>query len=192
MAEEGFPRELVESLVNLPIISTFICAASQARQVRTNAFFVDEANVHYRAFQTVKRKLLEKDYSHQGKLKDWIQRIVHTTFSEEIRKEKDRSEYFVLLSQLEESSIYSDILSDETGINPRSALEEKESVQAIEECLRTLTQEQRDAILLCTFFPLTYAEAAESLGIPETAMPGRIHRAREKLYKCLRRRGILT
>ena len=60
----------------------------------------------------------------------------------------------------------------------------------VEDALATLTEPFADVIELVDVDGLSYAEAAEALGIPVGTVMSRLHRARKKIREQLRRTGV--
>jgi RNA polymerase sigma factor (sigma-70 family) len=63
-------------------------------------------------------------------------------------------------------------------------------LQIIHEAINCLPERLRAPIVLCYLQGLTYAAAAQQLGLSETAVRGRLARARERLSRDLTRRGV--
>ena len=61
---------------------------------------------------------------------------------------------------------------------------------AVEEALHALTAPFSEVIELVDIDGLSYAEAAEALGIPVGTVMSRLHRARKKIREQLRRKGV--
>lgn len=59
----------------------------------------------------------------------------------------------------------------------------------LERAVRALSPEDRDAISAVGLFGLSYAEAADSLGVPEGTVKSRVFRARRALMTAFGRRG---
>jgi RNA polymerase sigma factor (sigma-70 family) len=64
-------------------------------------------------------------------------------------------------------------------------------VVALEEELQRLPARHRDPLVLCYFQGKTNQEAAQALGCPEGSISARLSQARERLRKCLTRRGCV-
>jgi RNA polymerase sigma factor (sigma-70 family) len=67
---------------------------------------------------------------------------------------------------------------------------EPDARHAVDEELGRLSERDRLPILLCDLDELSYAEAAERLGVSETTLRGRLARGRERLRRRLERRGV--
>jgi len=70
-------------------------------------------------------------------------------------------------------------VADETGAVDLSA--------SVEQAVRALPQEDRDAFGAVTMFGLTYAEAADALGVPSGTVKSRVFRARRAIAAVLDR-----
>ncbi|WP_422931971.1 sigma-70 family RNA polymerase sigma factor [Singulisphaera sp. PoT] len=76
--------------------------------------------------------------------------------------------------------------------SPQEPDEEAPEAQALHlhEEIDGLPERLRDPVVLCYFQGLTYAAAADRLGVTEVAVRGRLARARERLRQSLTRRGV--
>jgi RNA polymerase sigma factor (sigma-70 family) len=64
--------------------------------------------------------------------------------------------------------------------------------QALQEEIRLLPASLRAPLILCCLEGQSYAQAARRLGMRESTLRGRLHRARRRLEARLRRRGLLA
>jgi RNA polymerase sigma factor (sigma-70 family) len=64
--------------------------------------------------------------------------------------------------------------------------------QALREEIRRLPESLRAPLILCCLEGRSYDLAARHLNLPESTLRGRLHRARQRLERQLRRRGILS
>lgn len=81
---------------------------------------------------------------------------------------------------------------DPLTLEPLSTLDFADDVifgEALEQALRTLAPEDRDAFNAITLFGLSYAEAGEALGVPAGTVKSRVFRARRGLASVLLAEG---
>jgi RNA polymerase sigma-70 factor (ECF subfamily) len=64
-------------------------------------------------------------------------------------------------------------------------LERHERLEALQRNIAALPEKQAAALLLCHFDGLSYRDAAEALGVSESAIKSLIHRAREGLTRAM-------
>ena len=78
---------------------------------------------------------------------------------------------------------------DPVSLEPLSSADFADDVvlaSALEQAMRVLAPEDRDALGAVTLFGLSYAEAAETLGVPVGTVKSRVFRARRTLTTVLR------
>lgn len=72
---------------------------------------------------------------------------------------------------------------DEAGsVNPAEALRERTEMES---ALRSLADDEREALVLKEVVGMTYREISESCGVPLGTVQSRIHRARQRLVDAL-------
>jgi RNA polymerase sigma-70 factor (ECF subfamily) len=69
-------------------------------------------------------------------------------------------------------------------------VEDRELGGALEECLETLANDQREVFDLRHGEGFTYAEIAAALEITHGTVMSRLHRARRKMRECLEAKGM--
>ena len=69
-------------------------------------------------------------------------------------------------------------------------VEDRELGGALEECLETLSEDQREVFDLRHGEGFKYAEIAAALEISHGTVMSRLHRAREKMRECLEGKGM--
>lgn len=139
------------------------------------------------AFLTAYRKLNAFRF---GSFRAWLLRIVTNTCYDEIRRQKRRS--VVPLYPLDEHSeeVESPIWLEDPGETPEEAAMLMELNHAIQKSLGTLEADFRIVVVLIDVMAMSYAEAAEVLGIPLGTLKSRLRRARLKLRFSLKKAAI--
>ncbi|MEM1430850.1 MAG: RNA polymerase sigma factor [Pseudomonadota bacterium] len=110
----------------------------------------------------------------QTRLEPWLFRILRNAWIDMGRRIGTRG-IEIDIDDMPEASVY-----DGTRANEANIL-----VKQTEAALRTLSDEQREVILLVCFEELSYAEAAEVLGIPKGTVMSRLARGRIALAEKL-------
>jgi RNA polymerase sigma-70 factor, ECF subfamily len=102
----------------------------------------------------------------RSRFSTWLYRVVRNTCLDQVRQGKRRPIPVESLDPEPPSGDFADAV----------ALSE-----SLERALRGLAQEDRDALSAVSLFDLTYAEAAEALGVPVGTVKSRVFRARRSL-----------
>jgi RNA polymerase sigma-70 factor (ECF subfamily) len=140
---------------------------------------VQETLMHaYRGFGQFKRGT---------NLKGWLMRIMLNLFISHYRHQK-RTVPTVslegLLEELELAEENADLLLDE-AISPEEIVMAQVMDDEVAKALEQLPDNFREIVILCDIEGLSYAEAAEALGIPIGTVRSRLSRARETLRRLL-------
>ena len=140
---------------------------------------VQETLMHaYRGFGQFKRGT---------NLKGWLMRIMLNLFISHYRHQK-RTVPTVslegLLEELELAEENADLLLDE-AISPEEIVMAQVMDDEVAKALEQLPDNFREIVILCDIEGLSYAEAAEVLGIPIGTVRSRLSRARETLRRLL-------
>lgn len=118
----------------------------------------------------------------EGSFKAWLIRIATNACYDEFRRRKRRPQ-----SSLDEITDENEsagfLRSDEPG--PEQMRQRRELVQAIQNCLKGLPNDQRVAIVLCDVEGYDYNEIADLETVSLGTVKSRISRARSKLRDCL-------
>jgi RNA polymerase sigma-70 factor (ECF subfamily) len=123
-----------------------------------------------------------------GSFKAWLLRIAVNTCYDILRRRQRRP------------STSLEVVIDETGdsprladrrIGPERAALAAETIDAVEQALLTLPDDQRTIVVLCDVQGLSYEEAAEVEGIALGTVKSRLSRARTRLRQFLIARGEL-
>jgi len=136
--------------------------------------------VFMRAFQALPM------FKGRSSLCTWIYRIAANTTLMELRKHTRRPPVDPL-SQVDAEQVATLIDSAETTCkdNPERRLVEHELGEMINDALSTLSPNLRIAFILRDIEQLSVAETAQALGLSETAVKSRTHRARKALREQL-------
>jgi RNA polymerase sigma-70 factor (ECF subfamily) len=89
-----------------------------------------------------------------------------------------------LLEELELAEENADLLLDE-AISPEEIVMAQVMDDEVAKALKQLPDNFREIVILCDIEGLSYAEAAEALGIPIGTVRSRLSRARETLRRLL-------
>ncbi len=118
---------------------------------------------------TVLRALDRRDQWHQGsRLDSWMMTMMRNIWIDEQRARRRRGETFVA----EEAG---------AGIGAGGGQEEAVELGVIDRALRTLPDEQREAVLLVMVEGYSYKEAAAIVGCPVGTLNSRLVRGRDAL-----------
>jgi RNA polymerase sigma factor (sigma-70 family) len=129
------------------------------------------------ATQEVFVKMLKHAQQFHGdaKLSTWLFSITANLCRDHLRKADNKAK--------EPEEVLVNIASSDHG--PEKRLEIRENEKRVREALESLTEEQREAILLSRYQGLSYAEIAQVSGCSEGAVKTRVFRAMETLKKKL-------
>jgi RNA polymerase sigma-70 factor, ECF subfamily len=117
-----------------------------------------------------------------GSFKSWLMRIATNACYDELRHRKRRPQSsFDELTEDNESAAF----LQSSGIGPEGQQQQMELMQAIEECLQTLPDEQRVTAVLGDVEGYDYQEIAEITQVSLGTVKSRMSRARSKLRDCL-------
>jgi len=120
-------------------------------------------------------------------LKGWLMRIMLNLFISHYRHQQ-RTVLTVslegLLEELELAEENTDLLLDE-AISPEEVVMARVMDDEVAKALEQLPDNFREIVILCDIEGLSYAEAAEALGIPIGTVRSRLSRARETLRRLL-------
>ena len=105
--------------------------------------------------------------------RQWVFAVAHNLAIDRLRQEMRRGIHVAI----------EDV--DEAAIVFPAAQEHRVRHNELMRALDTLPQDQRSVILLISVEDLTYAEAAEALGVPIGTIMSRLARGREKLQRAL-------
>jgi RNA polymerase sigma-70 factor (ECF subfamily) len=105
--------------------------------------------------------------------RQWVFAVAHNLAVDKLRQEKRRGIH-VAIEDVDEGTMVS-----------AAAQEHRVRHNELMRALDTLPQDQRSVILLISVEDLSYAEAAEALGVPIGTVMSRLARGREKLQRAL-------
>jgi RNA polymerase sigma-70 factor (ECF subfamily) len=149
------------------------------RSLESAEDLVQETLVHaYRGFAQFRRGT---------NLKAWLMRIMLNLFISHYRHQQ-RTVPTVslegLLEELELTEEGSNFLLDES-VSPEEIVMSRVMDDEVAKALEKLPEPFREVVILCDIEGLSYAEAAEALGIPIGTVRSRLSRARETLRQLL-------
>ena len=117
-----------------------------------------------------------------GSFKAWLMRIATNACYDELRRRKRRPQ--TSLDQIiDENESFAFLSSPDDG--PEKKQQSLEMMHAIEDCLRTLPDEQRITAVLGDVEGYDYQEIAGLTGVSLGTVKSRMSRARMKLRECL-------
>jgi RNA polymerase sigma-70 factor (ECF subfamily) len=119
-----------------------------------------------------------KTFAAHAKLETWITRITINRCRTHARKEWLRRKLLRTWVEQQPSSLTASAM-------PEAAFESDERANAVREAVAQLTQQGREAIVLCYLEGLTVSEAAQALGVRRGTLEVRITRARQQLRDAL-------
>lgn len=123
-----------------------------------------------------------------GNFRAWLLRIVTNACYDELRRRKRRPQSS--LDEITEEYESPSFMADD-GIGPEEHQQKVELVNAVQQCLEDLPDEQRVAAVLCDVEGRAYQEIAEIMSVSLGTVKSRISRARNKLRECLQGFGEL-
>ncbi|MGQ9461835.1 MAG: sigma-70 family RNA polymerase sigma factor [Candidatus Fervidibacter sp.] len=140
---------------------------------------VQETLIHaYRGFSRFKRGT---------NLKGWLMRILLNLFVNHYRHQQRSVQMISLEGLLEEMELEeenADFLLDDS-VSPEEIVLARVVDEEVENALKRLPDQFREVVILCDLEGLSYAEAAQALGIPIGTVRSRLSRAREILRQWL-------
>lgn len=118
-----------------------------------------------------------------GNFKAWLLRIATNGCYDELRRRKRRPQSS--LEGITEDNDESFAFLRDPEIGPEARQQQLELVQAIEQCLQTLPDDQRVTAVLCDVEGYDYSEIASITDVSLGTVKSRMSRARAKLRDCL-------
>ncbi|WP_420628696.1 RNA polymerase sigma factor [Candidatus Leptofilum sp.] len=118
-----------------------------------------------------------------GNFKAWLLRITTNGCYDELRRRKRRPQSS--LEGITEDNTESFAFLRDPAIGPEQRQQQLELVQAIEECLQNLPDDQRVTAVLCDVEGYDYGSIAEMTEVSLGTVKSRVSRARSKLRDCL-------
>ncbi len=144
----------------------------------------DAADVTQEVFLTVWRTL--PSFRGESRFSSWLYRLTANACIDHLRREKRRRTVPLTREEDGEEQIL-DIPDPAPG--PQEEAERAERRAALRRAVAQLPEDQRAALLLRESGGLSYAEIAQTLGVPEGTVKSRIARARLQLREILSRDG---
>lgn len=129
---------------------------------------------------TLHRALSRVGYWRSGSnLRAWLMTIMHNLFVNQVKLSKRKDA--VVVSSAEHSGVYN-------GEHDRKGL----VLRDLERGLATLSEEQREALLLVGMEQYSYQEAAKIAGVSVSTLTSRLHRARRDLQDHMQEKSALS
>lgn len=161
MTIDAFARDLVALLPNLRRFALSLCR---------NGDLADDL-----VQTTVERALKARDrFDPATRLDAWTFRILRNAWIDQTRRTGTRGEMVDI-----------DDAPDAATVDGRTETENRLMLGSVEAAMAALPDEQRAVMLLVCVEELTYAEAAEVLGIPAGTVMSRLSRARLAVMRSL-------
>lgn len=118
-----------------------------------------------------------------GNFKAWLLRITTNGCYDELRRRKRRPQSS--LERITDDNQESFAFLRDPAIGPEKRQQQLELIQAIEECLQNLPDDQRVTAVLCDVEGYDYNEIASMTDVSLGTVKSRVSRARSKLRDCL-------
>lgn len=127
-----------------------------------------------------------ENYEPTAKFSSWVYRIARNLCVDDKRRHWSRR--VVLNSQLSEDDGGPDFLdfAADRGINARDRFLEKTDMDIIREAIESLSDEQREVMLLHKYEGMSYKEIADILGVTPESVKQRAYRAHMRLREILK------
>lgn len=120
---------------------------------------------------------------HGGNFKAWLLRITTNGCYDELRRRKRRPQSS--LERITDDNQESFAFLRDPAIGPEKRQQQLELIQAIEECLQHLPDDQRITAVLCDVEGYDYNAIADITDVSLGTVKSRVSRARSKLRDCL-------
>jgi RNA polymerase sigma-70 factor (ECF subfamily) len=172
----------------------------ERRAFKQCVFAVHEEQAALDIVQDSMMKLADKYAAKpSGELPLLFQRILQNTIRDHFRRQKVRSTWTTLLSNLglggeddDGDPLETFQVDDDSNIpaNPADRMEQSQVMGAIEEAVQALPARQREAFMLRYWEELDVSETAKAMGCSEGSVKTHCSRATHALAKVLRSKGI--
>jgi RNA polymerase sigma-70 factor (ECF subfamily) len=180
-------------------LSDFL-ASVERRAFKQSVFSVRDDEAALDIVQDSMLKLAEKYAAKPaGELPLLFQRILQNTIRDHFRRQKVRSTWTTLLSNLglggeddDGDPLETLEIDDQSNIpaSPADRLEQAQVMASIEEAVKGLPERQREAFMLRYWEELDVSETAKAMGCSEGSVKTHCSRATHALAKVLRAKGI--
>ena len=121
-----------------------------------------------------------RSFKGQSRLSTWIYRIAVTKSLNEIKHQKRKKRFAVLLNLFDESREEERFLASE-GSGPEKGIENQERAQILSRALAKLPESQRIAFALSKVEGMSYEEISSLLSVSIPAVESLLHRAKANL-----------
>lgn len=155
-------------------------------------FFFD----HDLAMEVAQKTFISMHKNIQGlqevsRFRSWLYTITVNYCREEIRKRKsNRSSSLHDLRPGESEESYRWEVSSSRNENPERQLRHSELSDLLQQCLKELSDEQREVVIMKEYEGLKFREIAEALNISENTVKSRMYYGLEGLKRILEKRNI--
>lgn len=144
----------------------------------------DAADITQEAFLRAFRGL--KAFKREAKFSSWIYQIALNLCRDSLRRKKGKS--YVSLDEPEPQ--FPALVSK--GPSPLELSEGSQLADRVRMAIQKLSEEQREVIILKEYEGLTFAEIAETLGLPTSTVKTRLYRGLVEMKQHLARDGITS
>jgi RNA polymerase sigma-70 factor, ECF subfamily len=138
------------------------------------------ADAAQETFITAFRKL---DSFRGGNFRAWLARIATNACYDELRKQKRRPQDY--LEEIAGSEFYDEPPVATDAPSPEAEADRADLNQAIQDCIRSLNEEQRMVLVLSDVEGYAYQEVAEMVSTNLGTVKSRLSRARLSVRRCL-------
>jgi len=119
----------------------------------------------------------------QSRFTTWLYRIMLNTVRTHWRRQRSRKAYALSPPNPDDEAPHSDPPAG--GDSPVEATMRGERVQAVQQAIAALDEDLREVVVLRDIRGLSYAELAETIGVPTGTVKSRLHRGRLALKEIL-------
>lgn len=144
----------------------------------------DAADITQEAFLRAFRGL--KAFKREAKFSSWIYQIALNLCRDSLRRKKNKS--YVSLDE-PEPQVPALVSS---GPSPLELSEGNQLADRVRMAIQKLSEEQREVIILKEYEGLTFAEIAETLGLPTSTVKTRLYRGLVEMKQHLAREGVTS
>ena len=131
-------------------------------------------------FLTAYRKL---DSFRGGNFKAWIARIATNTCYDELRKQKRRPQDYI--EDMAGAEMYGEIPIATDAPSPEEEAQRSDLNRALQDCIMSLTDDQRIVLVMSDVEGYAYQEIADSVDTSLGTVKSRLSRARLSVRRCL-------
>jgi RNA polymerase sigma-70 factor (ECF subfamily) len=144
----------------------------------------DAADITQEAFLRAFRGL--KAFKREAKFSSWIYQIALNLCRDSLRRKKGKN-----YVSLDEPESQAPLLVSKSP-SPFELTQGKEIADRVRLAIQKLTEDQREVIILKEYEGLTFAEIAETLGLPPSTVKTRLYRGLVEMKQHLARDGVTS